>query len=105
MKPVLVYRSIFTAAGGCVLALAVVVPAIVLVVRSIAGEAPSAGWLPSVRQWGLLMNTAGLAGAAALVIIEADSEEEARTFMENDPFVANGLMRARLHPYRAALVR
>ena len=44
-----------------------VVPAIVLVVRSIAGEAPSAGWLPSVRQWGLLMNTAGLAGAAVCV--------------------------------------
>ena len=41
----------------------------------------------------------------ALVIIEADSEEEARSFMESDPFVANGLMRARLHPYRAALVR
>jgi uncharacterized protein YciI len=41
----------------------------------------------------------------ALVIIEVDSEEAARCFMENDPFVANGLMRARLHPYRAALVR
>ena len=41
----------------------------------------------------------------ALVIIEANSEEDARRFMENDPFVANGLMRARLHPYRAALVR
>jgi uncharacterized protein YciI len=41
----------------------------------------------------------------ALVIIEVDSEAEARAFMEGDPFVANGLMRARLHPYRAALVR
>jgi uncharacterized protein YciI len=41
----------------------------------------------------------------ALVIFEADSEAEARRFMERDPFVANGLMRARLHPYRAALVR
>ena len=41
----------------------------------------------------------------ALVILEADSEAAARQFMENDPFVANGLMRARLHPYRAALVR
>ena len=41
----------------------------------------------------------------ALVIIQLDSEEEARRLMENDPFVANGLMRARLHPYRAALVR
>jgi uncharacterized protein YciI len=41
----------------------------------------------------------------ALVIVEVDSEEAARRFMEADPFVANGLMRARLHPYRAALVR
>jgi uncharacterized protein YciI len=41
----------------------------------------------------------------ALVIVEADSEAEARAFMEGDPFVANGLMRARLHPYRAAVVR
>jgi uncharacterized protein YciI len=41
----------------------------------------------------------------ALVIVEADSEAEARRFMEADPFVANGLMRARLHPYRVALVR
>jgi uncharacterized protein YciI len=41
----------------------------------------------------------------ALVIVEADSEAEARAFMEADPFVENGLMRARLHPYRAALVR
>jgi len=41
----------------------------------------------------------------ALVIIEADSEAEAQAFMEGDPFVASGLMRARLHLYRAALVR
>lgn len=41
----------------------------------------------------------------AIVIFEADSEEEAHEFMENDPFVAGGLMRATLHPFRAALVR
>ena len=41
----------------------------------------------------------------AIVIFEADSEEQARRFMENDPFVSSGLMRARLHPFRAALVR
>jgi uncharacterized protein YciI len=41
----------------------------------------------------------------AICIFEADSEEEARRFMENDPFVAGGLMRASLHPFRAALVR
>lgn len=41
----------------------------------------------------------------AVVIFEAASEEEARRFMESDPFVAGGLMRATLHPFRAALVR
>jgi uncharacterized protein YciI len=41
----------------------------------------------------------------AIVILEAGSEDEARRFMENDPFVSGGLMRARLHPFRAALVR
>lgn len=41
----------------------------------------------------------------AIVILEAASEQVARHFMENDPFVAGGLMRASLHPFRAALVR
>lgn len=41
----------------------------------------------------------------AIVILETRSEEEARRFMEADPFVATGLMRATLHPFRAALVR
>ncbi len=41
----------------------------------------------------------------AVVIFEADSEDEARRFMESDPFVSGGLMRANLHPFRAALVR
>lgn len=41
----------------------------------------------------------------AIVIFEAASEPEARRFMEGDPFVAEGLMRASLHPFRAALVR
>ena len=41
----------------------------------------------------------------AVVILEADSEDKARSFMEADPFVAGGLMRAKLHPFRAALVR
>jgi len=41
----------------------------------------------------------------AVVIFEAASEEQARQFMESDPFVAEGLMRADLHPFRAALVR
>ncbi len=41
----------------------------------------------------------------AIVILEAESEAAARDFMEKDPFVAGNLMRARLHPFRAALVR
>ena len=38
----------------------------------------------------------------AVVIFNADSESEARRFMEADPFVSEGLMRASLHPFRAA---
>jgi uncharacterized protein YciI len=41
----------------------------------------------------------------AVVIFEASSEDQARRFMENDPFMASGLMHARLHPFRAALLR
>lgn len=41
----------------------------------------------------------------AIVIFEAGSEEEARQFMEADPFVASGLFTATLHPFRASLVR
>jgi uncharacterized protein YciI len=41
----------------------------------------------------------------AVVILEATSEAEARRFMESDPFVAGGLMRTSLHPFRAAFVR
>lgn len=41
----------------------------------------------------------------AIVIIEAASEDDARGFMESDPFVASGLFRASLHPFRVALAR
>ncbi|MBI3659781.1 hypothetical protein HY230_04845 [Candidatus Acetothermia bacterium] len=41
----------------------------------------------------------------AICVFEAKSEAEARTFMENDPFVAEGFARARLHPFRVALQR
>jgi uncharacterized protein YciI len=40
----------------------------------------------------------------AFVMIRADSEIEARRFMEADPFVAEGLMLASLHPFRAAFM-
>ena len=39
----------------------------------------------------------------AIVILEVDSEEQARTFMAEDPFVSSGLVGARLHPFRIAL--
>ena len=41
----------------------------------------------------------------AIVIFEAESEDAANEFMENDPFIAGGLMRASPHPFKASLVR
>lgn len=41
----------------------------------------------------------------SVVVLDADSEEDARRFMEEDPFVAKGLFGASLHPFRAALIR
>ena len=41
----------------------------------------------------------------AVVIFEADSDDDARRFMNGDPFVADGLFGASLHPFRAAFVR
>lgn len=41
----------------------------------------------------------------AIVIFEAADEADAREFMEADPFVAEQLFRAELHPFRASLVR
>ncbi|MGE6486755.1 YciI family protein [Paenisporosarcina sp. NPDC076898] len=40
-----------------------------------------------------------------IVILEVNSEEEARTLMENDPAVKEGIMTATLFPYRVALIR
>ncbi len=41
----------------------------------------------------------------AIVILDIADMDDARRFMENDPFVAGGLMRAHLHSFRASLVR
>ena len=41
----------------------------------------------------------------AIVVFEAETDEDAHRFMEEDPFIFNGLFRAALHPFRAALVR
>jgi uncharacterized protein YciI len=48
---------------------------------------------------GLDENTFGI------VIFEADSEEEAKFIMENDPAVAEGIMKAELFPYKVALMK
>ena len=39
----------------------------------------------------------------AVVIFEAESEDAARRFMEDDPFVKHGLFSADLHPFRVAI--
>jgi uncharacterized protein YciI len=39
-----------------------------------------------------------------IVVFNAESEEEARRIMENDPAVRQGVMRAELFPYRVALI-
>ena len=40
-----------------------------------------------------------------MVIVEANSEKEARHVMDNDPFVLGGLARAELRPFRTVLIR
>jgi uncharacterized protein YciI len=40
-----------------------------------------------------------------IVIFEAESEEEARQMMNDDPAVKGGVMTAQLFPYRVALMR
>ncbi|MBI3304270.1 MAG: hypothetical protein HYZ72_19570 [Deltaproteobacteria bacterium] len=39
-----------------------------------------------------------------IVIFNASSEESARSIMNNDPAVKNGVMRAELYPYRIAVM-
>ena len=41
----------------------------------------------------------------AVIIFEADSPEAATAFVGSDPFVAEGVMRAELHPFHAMFVR
>ena len=44
------------------------------------------------------------ASGPAIVLLYASSRDEALRFMRSDPFVAGGLMRASLHPFRPALL-
>ena len=41
----------------------------------------------------------------AIVIVETEDEHAARRFMEADPFVAEGLFGAELHPFKVAFAR
>lgn len=40
-----------------------------------------------------------------IVILEVDSEDEAKFIMKNDPAVAQGIMKAELFPYKVALIK
>ena len=40
-----------------------------------------------------------------IAVFEAEDEVAARTIMENDPAVKNGVMTATLYPYKVALLR
>jgi uncharacterized protein YciI len=40
-----------------------------------------------------------------IVIFRAESDEDARTIVENDPAVRAGVMRAELYPYQIALIK
>ncbi len=44
-------------------------------------------------------------GAFGIVVYDADSEEEAAAYMDEDPAVQGGLMTAELHPFRISLMQ
>ena len=46
-----------------------------------------------------------LDAAFGIVIYEADTEEEARSIMENDPSVIAGVMSAEMHEFRVSLLQ
>jgi uncharacterized protein YciI len=39
-----------------------------------------------------------------IIVFKAESDEAARSIVENDPAVSNGIFRAKLFPYRVALI-
>ncbi|HEX8597457.1 MAG TPA: YciI family protein [Chloroflexia bacterium] len=43
--------------------------------------------------------------AFGIVVYEADTEEEARSIMENDPSVVEGVMSAEMHGFRVSLLQ
>lgn len=57
-----------------------------------------------LEEGGLILAGPCLDGALGVVVFRAPTEEAAREFMEADPAVRHGLMRAELHPFRVSLV-
>ena len=43
--------------------------------------------------------------AFGIIVLEAETEEEARRLIEADPSVAEGIQTPELHPFRASLLR
>jgi len=71
-----------------------------------AGEAHWNGLQQALRDGKLLMAGRPQDGASpAIVVFEADSDEEAQRFADEEPFVTSGFARVELHPFRAALMR
>ena len=44
-------------------------------------------------------------GAFGIVVFEEESEEAAQRYMESDPAVQTGVMKAELHPFKASLLQ
>ncbi|HPR63170.1 MAG TPA: YciI family protein [Thermoanaerobaculia bacterium] len=63
-------------------------------------------YLKSLQAAGLLILAGRTQDAESmgLVLLNVETEEEARSIMEGDPAVKSGLFLARLHPYRVALM-
>ncbi|MCX5971392.1 MAG: YciI family protein [Coprothermobacterota bacterium] len=55
------------------------------------------------RQGCLVLAGPCLDGAFGVVILHASSSEEACAFMESDPAVRDGVMKAELHPFHVSL--
>jgi uncharacterized protein YciI len=53
----------------------------------------------------LVMAGPEINGKFGITVIETETEDEARMFMENDPAVKNGVVSGKLYPYRVSLLR
>lgn len=58
-----------------------------------------------LKEGKLIMAGPVLTGEFGVTVIETESEDEAREFMNNDPAVVNGVVTPTLYPYRVSLLR